>query len=213
MFIRTILSTCAILLPLHASAEVFSYAISSSNMYPSLIPGDLIGASSYTENESIARGDVVAHRQLSDGETAVYIRRVIGLPGERIQLRQGIVYVNDVPLRLERLDGLPDVTCPKGFVEQEEDCAFYREFSPSDNESHIVVKFQSNAIGDNTEEFNVPADHYFLLGDNRDNSLDSRFAPGFIPKADIFTKVRMIWSSQTPGDRDARLNGYPDMND
>lgn len=211
MFIRTILASCAVILTLHASAEVFSYSIPSSNMYPTLIPGDLIGASSYTENENIARGDVITHRQKSNGETVISIRRVIGLPGERIQLRGGIVHVNDVPLRLEPLDGLPDVTCPKNFMEQEEDCTFYREFSPSEIESHIVVKLQSNAIGDNTKEFDVPADHYFLLGDNRDNSLDSRFAPGFISKSDILAKVRMIWSSQTPGDRDARLKGFPDL--
>lgn len=96
-------------------------------------------------------------------------------------------------------------------MDQEEDCTFFREFSPSGDESHIVVSLQPNAIGDNTKEFDVPADHYFLLGDNRDNSLDSRFKPGFIPKSDIVAKVRMIWSSQTPGDRDARLKGFPEL--
>ncbi|MGH6774425.1 signal peptidase I [Brucella tritici] len=213
MFIRTILAAGMTVIPCHASAEIFSHSIPSSSMYPTLIPGDLIGATSYVDSESIARGDVVTHRQKTNGETVIFVRRVMGLPGEKIQVRRGIVYVNDAPLRLEPQDKLPDVTCPKNFMEQEEDCTFYREFSPSDQESHIVVSLQSNAVGDNTKEFDVPADHYFLMGDNRDNSLDSRFGPGFISKSDIVAKVRMIWSTQTPGDRDARLKGFPGLKD
>ena len=211
MFIRAILVVGAVVLPFHASAEVFSHSITSSSMYPTLIPGDLIGASSFTDSETIARGDVVTHHQKSEGDKVTYVRRVIGLPGERVQLKDGVVYINENPLRLELVDKLPGVTCPENFLDPEEACTFFREFSPNGDESHIIVSLKSDAIGDNTKEFNVPADHYFLWGDNRDNSLDSRFGPGFIAKSDIVAKVRMIWSSQTPGDRDARLKGFPDL--
>ncbi len=212
MSVRLLLAISAIIYPLSATAEVFSHSIPGSSMYPTLIPGDLIGASSYKDGEDIARGDLVTHRQMSDGTEVTYVRRVIGLPGERVQLQDGVVYVNDVPLRLEPVDRLPDVTCPKNFMVQEEHCTFFREFSPLDLESHIIVSLNAEAVGDNTKEFLVPADHYFLLGDNRDNSLDSRFKPGFIPKSDIVAKVRLIWYSLTPGDRDARLKGFPGLN-
>lgn len=79
------------------------------------------------------------------------------------------------------------------------------------NESHIVVRLQAKAVGDNTEEFFVPPDQYFVLGDNRDNAFDSRFSSGFNPKSNIVAKVRMIWFSLTPGNRDARLKGFADL--
>jgi len=132
---------------------------------------------------------------MSDGTEVTYVRRVIGLPGERVQLQDGVVYVNDVPLRLEPVDRLPDVTCPKNFMVQEEHCTFFREFSPLDLESHIIVSLNAEAVGDNTKEFLVPADHYFLLGDNRDNSLDSRFSVGYVPFENLVGRANIIFFS------------------
>lgn len=82
---------------------------------------------------------------------------------------------------------------------------------PSGNESHIIVRLKAEAVGDDTEEFFVPPGHYFVLGDNRDNAFDNRFTSGFVPKSDIVAKVRMIWFSLTPGNRDARLKGFADL--
>jgi len=72
MSVRLLLAISAIIYPLSATAEAFSHSIPGSSMYPTLIPGDLIGASSYKDGEDIARGDLVTHRQKSDGTEVTY---------------------------------------------------------------------------------------------------------------------------------------------
>ncbi len=138
------------------------------------------------------RGDVIVIRIPHD-EHRDYIKRLIGLPGDRIQVRKGIVFINDKPVRLEEgelytyLDqkGRPDT----GRI-------FY-ETLPN-GARHKILKVFNWGIpkADNTKEFLVPKDHYFLMGDNRDRSQDSRFPSiGFIHKKNLTGRADLIWFS------------------
>lgn len=82
-------------------------------MYPTLMRGDLIGASSHTENETIALGDFITYHAKSDGDVVPYIRRVIGLPGDRVRVNSGIVYINDAPLRIRATQWAPAYHLPE----------------------------------------------------------------------------------------------------
>ncbi len=196
--------------PICASAKVFSHSIPSENMYPTVMPGDLIAASTYTKNEIIDRGDVVTYHPTPENKNNTYVGRVIGLPQEKVQLKDGTVYINGQPLTLVKINSLPDIECPEG-ITQENKCTFFREFLLNSDKSHIIIDLMDDGFGDNTKEFLVPDGHYFILGDNRDNSNDSRYNNGFVSKENIIAKVRTIYFSTNSGDHNERLQGFPSL--
>jgi|SRR5690349_3812970 signal peptidase I len=184
------------------------YTVPSGSMIPTLLIGDeLIGAkfaygygkysspiglmpdfSGRLFDRAPERGDVVVFRLPRDpGET--YVKRVIGLPGDRIQMREGRLYINGTPV-------------PRRPAGDWQGDRLYVETLPNGRE-HEIIEISDTQAEDNTPVFTVPAGHYFMMGDNRDNSLDSRIAAadggvGFVPEENLVARAdRLLLSRDT----------------
>jgi signal peptidase I len=136
------------------------------------------------------RGDVVVFKLPSDNRTD-YIKRIIGLPGDKIQVKDDILYLNGEPLNRVRLEDFydDDGTGTNGPVPR------YRETLPG-GRSYTVLDITTHGSLDNTGVYEVPAGHVFAMGDNRDNSLDSRVDNvGFIPIENLIGRAEIIFFS------------------
>ena len=132
------------------------------------------------------RGDVVVFRPRTDPETD-YVKRIVGLPGDRIQMIDGRLYINHVAVKLEDLGDYS--------TDEIRSARLQRETLP-EGVSYLVIDYTAASIGDDTSEIVVPVGEYFMLGDNRDNSADSRFAMGTVPYGNLVGKaVRLFWNS------------------
>ena len=119
------------------------------------------------------RGDVIVFKTPEDNSTD-FIKRLIGLPGDRIQMIDDILYLNGKPVKREKVDDfVGNLDGIEGRWRQ------FRETLP-DGKSYITIDRQNDGPLDNTGVFVVPADHYFMMGDNRDNSNDSRMDVGYV---------------------------------
>jgi signal peptidase I len=146
------------------------------------------------------RGDVVVFRLPKDSSTD-YVKRVVGLPGDRIQMKGGELYINDTKMQHERLPDYPgDDLCADRPVAKR-----WRETLPN-GVSYQTLDCLDNGFYDNTNVYTVPQGHLFVLGDNRDNSTDSRVLTtvGYIPLENVIGRVGMIFFS-----RDASDDGTP----
>lgn len=133
------------------------------------------------------RGDVVVFRPRSDPDTD-YVKRIVGLPGDRIQMIDGRLYINRVAVKLEDIGDYS--------TEEIRSARVQRETLP-EGVSYLVIDYDVSSAGDDTPEITVPAGDYFMLGDNRDNSVDSRFAMGTVPYENLVGKaVRLFWNSK-----------------
>jgi signal peptidase I len=135
------------------------------------------------------RGDVIVFRPNNDPSTD-FIKRLVGMPGESIQMRGGRLYINGAAIEQKRVED---------FLEEKEDGSVYPvkryvETLPN-GVAHEVLDEVENGPGDDTKEFIVPADSYFFMGDNRDNSADSRFGVGFVPEENLVGKAEMVMFS------------------
>lgn len=151
------------------------------------------------------RGDIVVFKLPSDGETD-YIKRVVGLPGDRIQVIGGLLHINGAPVKRERVADYP---MPDAFgrivpVRQ------YRETLP-EGRSFLTLKLSENGYLDNTEIFTVPPAHFFMMGDNRDNSTDSRVlnAVGYVPFENLVGRASFIFFSVEEGEAAYQLWRWP----
>ena len=135
------------------------------------------------------RGDVVVFKLPTDNETD-YIKRVIGLPGDRIKVTHGEVTINGKPVKRERI---------ADFVDEDSAYSFpiprFRETLPN-GVSYDTLDRGPNSPADNTGPFIVPEGHYFMMGDNRDNSKDSRDSSvGYVPYANLVGRASIIFYS------------------
>ncbi len=202
------------------------FSIPSSSMKSTLLIGDYLFVSKYSygySRHSIPfspplfdgriwsaepeRGDVIVFKNRRDGNKD-YIKRLIGLPGETIQVINGVVHINDVPVKMRRIEdfvepiemgmGRSQVCLDRKVVDGERMCIKeqFVETLPNGVE-HLVVNADKNRTGvDNTGTYTVPEGHYFFMGDNRDNSGDSRSRKvGFVPFEDLIGRAEIIFLS------------------
>lgn len=170
------------------------FSIPTASMQPTLMIGDYFIASKFTWgygkysapiplpfNGRILggtpeRGDIAVFRNEITNED--YIKRVIGLPGERIQMRDGRLYINDELVPREEIGRGEDTDSAMRTMP----VTLYEETLPN-GVSHVIQEISDNGPLDNTAEYLVPAGHYFMMGDNRDRSQDSRVLSmvGYVP--------------------------------
>ncbi len=196
-FVQTLLIVgVVVLIPRIVLAQPFT--IPSASMEPTVQQGDYIVVSKYDYGWSRysvtagtfpvspkpavgrlmartpTRGDVVVF-SLPRDDHEVYIKRLIGLPGDALQVKGGVLYVNGQKAAQQRqADGL--TTCP-GYDYGRVEAPRYLESLPGGKTHPIAACADRKGPANNTAVFRVPAGCYFMLGDNRDNSIDSRFAP------------------------------------
>jgi signal peptidase I len=170
------------------------YSIPSGSNIPTLIPGDYVMTDKSGPDGAPTRGDVVVFKYPRD-PSVTYVKRVIGLPGDRVSLKNGQLYINGqiVPRQ------------PAGeFVSDDSEVRVslrhYIETLPN-GRSYSILKATDQGMMNNTQDYLVPAGRYFVLGDNRDNSADSRFANsvGYVPQQNLIGKAWTIFWSRTPG--------------
>ena len=147
-----------------AEIPVKSYSIPSASMSPTLVPGDVVLADLRSVGDAPMRGELLVVKLVGKKDVLV-IKRVIGLAGDQIQLKGGILFINGQAVPRRRIE---DFVSADG-----EHLSQYVETLPGGFQ-HRIVERSDNGPLDNTDVYIVPADHWFGLGDNRDNSLDSR---------------------------------------
>jgi len=180
-------------------------------MEPTLLIGDMLLASKYPYGYGAAslpihvafpetgrlfgampkRGDVVVFRWPGD-RSQVWVKRVVGLPGDRVQMRQGALFINGQPAALKP-DGIGEVEDDNG---ADEPARRYVETLPG-GVSHTIFKMADHGRLDDTPEVTVPKDRLFVMGDNRDNSADSR-----VPVREGGRRIAADRQSGRPGRRD-----------
>lgn len=202
------------------------FRIPSSSMEPTLLVGDFLFVSKYSYGYSRysfplslpwfsgrifaaepRRGDVVVFRLPGDSSLD-YIKRIIALPGDKVRVVDGVVYLNGAALALE---SLPPVD--SGIDDAQR---VYRETLP-DGRSYVIfhdfdVAAPSSAgdLAGDSPQYLVPEGHYFVMGDNRENSRDSRFRDvGFIPAQNLIGEAQVIFFSLSPPARFWQLWQWP----
>ncbi len=163
----------------------FSYGYSRYSLPFGLIPFD-----GRILSDTPERGDVAVFRNPTETDVD-YIKRIVGLPGDRIQMRDGILHINGEPVSRRRVE---DFVGPRGRNARQ-----YVETLPGGREHRIIETRGDQGFADNTRVFEVPADHYFAMGDNRDGSQDSRFGRvGFIPHDLLIGRAEILFFSVDP---------------
>ena len=189
------------------------FKIPSGSMKPNLLVGDFLfvskwdyGYSRYSFpfglplfdgkflEKSPKRGDIIVFK-LPTKESINYVKRLVAMPGETIKISEGMIYVKKKGANVFRMYSQKLM---EPFFDDQYNADIMRLQENNTNRNYEVLNLSSNSILDNTNEFLVPDDHYFFMGDNRDNSSDSRDTRntvGFVPKENIIGKVRFIFLS------------------
>ena len=206
-FIKTIVIAGALALGFR-SLLFEPFNIPSGSMIPTLLVGDYLFVSKYSYGYSRysfpfgmapfdgrifetppERGDVAVFRQ-PQNESVAFIKRIVGLPGDRIQVTDGILRINDAAVNRVR----------KGFATASDGYnvirfAVYQETLPN-GKSYLIQERSDDDVLDNTNVFLVPEGHYFMMGDNRDNSRDSRTTSvGMVPAENLIGRAERLFFS------------------
>ncbi len=206
--IKTLFYAVIIALIIRAVAyEPFN--IPSGSMKPTLLVGDYLFVSKYSYGYSRysfpfglnlfedrifykqpKRGDVVVFKLPADNSTD-YIKRLIGLPGDVIRVFNGEVYINNKKVPRQLMKKIETTN----FYGQKISINKYQETLPN-GVSYEVYDSENNSFADNTIEFRIKEDHFFMMGDNRDDSQDSRFSQvGQIPKQNLVGRAEILFFS------------------
>ena len=185
------------------------FYIPSSSMEPTLLVGDRIFVSKYTYGYSKhsfpfspnisderffskqpVRGDLVVFKTPADNRTD-YIKRLIGMPGDTIQFLNGELLINDVKIKRNKINDKKSIRCGNFLL----DTDTYLETLP--NGVKHLVSYKKKGSLQNSKKFKVPVNHFFLLGDNRDCSKDSRYldSVGYVNILNLVGKAKIIFFS------------------
>ena len=206
--IRTVIYAVLIALVMRTFAyEPFS--IPSGSMLPTLEIGDYLFVSKYSygyskhsfpfsiapikgrilaSEQPVEQGDVIVFKLPTDNNTD-YIKRAIGMPGDTVQMIRGRLYINGRMVRRRALGKLSN-----GY----QTVTQYEETLPN-GVKHLIWESSDTNSYDNTRLFTVPKGYYFMMGDNRDNSLDSRAKVGFVPLENLVGRAEVIFFSHNGG--------------
>ena len=185
------------------------FHIPSGSMLPGLMKGDYIITTKYSlgygrhaatplpfpvkkgrlfEREP-ARGDIIVFRP--EGHTKNFIKRLVGQPGDQIQMKEGRLHINGKPIQIQKIG-------QESYIDQSGRKVLAEAWSEAfGDKPHIIYDTQKNGRADNTNIYTVPAGHYFMMGDNRDRSGDSRMSisnggAGYIPTENLMGKAKFI---------------------
>lgn len=200
------------------------FKIPSGSMYPTLYVGDYLFVSKYTYGYSKhslpwsiplfegriwedqpQRGDVVVFKYPGDNRTD-FIKRVIGLPGDKIKLEKGRLYINGEVTDREQIEDFV-IRTAYGSAER------YRQYIETlpNGVKHHILEISDKEEHDNFAELEVPAGNYFMMGDNRDRSDDSRVNVGFVPAENLVGKARFLFFSHNEDSEWYKPWGWPKM--
>jgi signal peptidase I len=201
------------------------FNIPSGSLIPTLLIGDYLFVSKYTYGYSKhsvpfspdlfagrvwgsepKRGDIAVFKLPKDNTTD-YIKRVIGMPGDRIQVIDGVVHINNTAVKRERI---ADFETADAWGRPQK-VAQYRETLPG-GVSHVIIERDGDrGYWDNTRVYTVPAGHYFMMGDNRDNSTDSRDeqSVGPVPFENFVGRAEIIFFSIEEGEAAWQIWRWP----
>ena len=189
------------------------FKIPSGSMKPNLLVGDFLFVSKWDYGYSRysfpfglpffegkffeklpQRGDIIVFK-LPTKESINYVKRLVALPGETIKVLDGMIHIKNKNSDEFTLFTQKEI---EPFYDDQYDTNIMRLKENNSNIDYEILNLSNSAMLDNTNEFLVPEDHYFFMGDNRDNSSDSRDTRntvGFVPKDNIIGKVRFIFLS------------------
>jgi signal peptidase I len=160
------------------------FRMESGSMLPTIATNSFVSIVPYTNISNARRGDVVAFRH--PVTNSVWVKRLIGMPSDKIQMKQGRLYINGELVEREPVTKIHT----EDFYGRETDVPTYKETLPG-GVKHTIIEIQGDTgFNDNTQVFEVPPNNYFMMGDNRDNSTDSRVPTdqdgvGYVPDRNI----------------------------